>query len=358
MSEKSASATFFQSTRRSIRVAITSVRFEPVHGWEKCPKGDEYAHEDVAAVACDSHDRVYLHTRRGDRVMVYDEDGNYIRKWGDGVFNRAHGLTIHDDIVYCTDDMDSVIRIFDLDGHFQRMLGTPKVVTDTGYGIKGPHQIHHNEKVLRSAGPFNCCCNTAIAGNGDVFVADGYGNARIHHFSPQGELLNSWGDVGTGPGQFHLPHGLALDKDENIIVCDRENDRLQFFDRSGKYLYTWTDVLRPTDVVVDKDGLIYVSELWRPVEPGQGSFVHGYADHDKPGRVSVYRPDGTIAARWGADSNRRAAPGNFIAPHGLALDSKGSLYVAEVSSSFGGHFKRMPMEECLDHQIQKFVRVD
>lgn len=337
-----------------------SVKFEVVPNWEKCPAGDEFSHEDVAGVACDSQDRVYLHTRKGERVMVYDADGNFLSKWGDGVFNRAHGITIHDDLVYCTDDQDSVIRVFDLEGNFQWMLGEPRKVSDTGYGsIRGRKaEIHHNEFVERSADGFNCCCNVCIAQNKDMFVADGYGNARIHHFSPKGELLNSWGDVGTGPGEFHLPHGIALDKQENVIVCDRENDRLQFFDRSGKFLAIWDDVLRPTDVVVDEEGLIYVSELWRPMEAGQGSFTHGFADRDLPGRVTIFNPEGGIVARWGADSNARSAPGNFIAPHALALDSQGSLYVAEVSVSFGSGFKRIAREECINHQIQKFRRVD
>lgn len=336
-----------------------TIEFELVPNWEKCPEGEEYRHMDVADVACDSQDRVYLHTRKGERVMVYDEDGNFIKKWGDGVFARAHGIAIHDDVVYCTDDQDSVVRVFDLDGNFQWMLGSPRQVTDTGYGsFRGKTiAIHHNEFVERAAGPFNCCCNVAIARNGDIFVADGYGNARIHHFDKDGTLLNSWGDVGTGPGQFHLPHGIALDGQENVIVCDRENDRIQIFTRDGELKAIWTDILRPTDVVVDKDGLIYVSELWRPVEAGQGSFVHGFADHDLPGRVTIFHPDGTIAARWGADSDNRSAPGNFIAPHGLAIDSKGSLYVAEVSCSFGAGFNRIGLDECLNHQIQKFRRV-
>lgn len=337
----------------------TALRFELVPGWEKCPPGPEYSHEDVAGVACDGQDRVYLHTRKGERVMVYDKDGNFLHKWGDGVFNRAHGITIHGDRVYCTDDQDSVIRVFTLEGQHLWTLGQVKEVTDTGYGfIKGRKaQVHHNEWVERSAGPFNCCCNVCIAANSDIFVADGYSNARIHHFSPDGKLLNSWGDVGTGPGQFHLPHGIALDNAENVIVCDRENDRLQFFGRDGSYQKMWTDVLRPTDVAVDKDGLIYVSELWRPMEAGQGSFTHGFADHDLPGRVTVFNPEGGIMARWGADEANRSAPGNFIAPHALALDSEGSLYVAEVSVSFGSGFKRIAREECIDHQIQKFRRV-
>jgi sugar lactone lactonase YvrE len=339
-------------------MAIESVRFELIPNWECCPKGDAYQHEDVAAVACDSQDRVYLHTRNGDRVSVYHEDGKFVGTWGDGVFKNAHGITIADDMVYATDNGDSVVRKFDLEGNLLMTLGTPGVTTETGYGKRrGPYKIHHNETVEHSAGPFNSCCNTAIARNGDLFVADGYGNARIHHFDRHGKLLNSWGEVGTGPGQFHLPHGLALDNDENVIVCDRENDRLQIFDRGGGLLGIWTDVLRPTHAVVDKDGLIYVTELWRPLETGQGSFMHGYADRDLPGRVTVFRKDGRIVARFGDDSSRREAPGNFIAPHGIALDSRGNLYVSEVSGTFGARTKRMTWDQTRDHQIQKVARV-
>ena len=339
--------------------AKQAIRFELVPNWEKCPEGAAYSDIEVADVACDSRDRVYLHTRRGDRVMVYDEGGHFITKWGDGLFSMAHGIAIHGERVYCTDNVDSVVRVFDLDGHFLWALGEPGKVSDTGYGHHEgrPVKIHHNEFVARAAGPFNCCCNVAIARNGDIFVADGYGNARIHHFDESGKLLRSWGEVGTGPGQFHLPHGIALDNAENVIVCDRENDRLQIFDRQGNLLDIWTDIVRPTDVTVDSSGLVYVSELWRPLEPGQGSFVHGYADHDLPGRMTVFHPDGAIAARWGADSEKRADPGNFIAPHGLAVDSKGSLYVAEVCGTFGGVLGRLPMAQCANHQIQKFRRL-
>jgi DNA-binding beta-propeller fold protein YncE len=341
-------------------MAIESVRFELIPDWEKCPAGADFSHEDVAAVACDAHDNVYLHTRHADRVSVYKEDGKYVGKWGDGVFNNAHGITIAHEQAYCTDNADHVIRIFDLEGGLKKTLGTKGVGADTGYamgkGLPAP-KIHHNERVVRTADSFNGVCNTAIARNGDIFVADGYGNARIHHYSADGKLLNSWGDIGSGPGQFQLPHGIALDNDENVIVCDRENDRLQFFDRSGKYLTMWTDILRPTHAAVDKDGLIYVTELWRPVEPGQGSFVHGFPDHDLPGRVTVFRKDGKIVARFGDDSQHRADPGNFIAPHGVAIDSRGNLYVSEVSGTFGGRTKRMPMDVCVAHQIQKFARV-
>lgn len=338
-------------------MTTSTVQFQVVENWEKAPADPHLAHRDVAAVGVDSRDRVYLHTRHGDRVMVYDRDGNFLAAWGDGVFGNAHGITIGpDDSVYCVDNRDHVVRKFTPDGELLMTLGTPGVASDTGYDPRRPNpRIHHNETVERAAGPFNSCTNLAIAPNGDLYIADGYGNARVHRFASDGTLLQSWGQPGTGPGEFHLPHGIWVAADGRVLVCDRENDRIQFFSPEGEYLEEWTDVQRPCAVTIDREGLIYVAELWRPVEPGQGSFVHGLATEDLPGRVSVFDPSGAVVARWGASTTARCAPGNFIAPHGICLDSEGNLYVAEVTYTFGVRPRRVG-EECAGHQIQKFVR--
>jgi DNA-binding beta-propeller fold protein YncE len=339
-------------------VTTTSIRFEVIPDWEKVPSDPNLQHEDVASVATDSQNRVYLHTRHGDRVSVYDKDGNFLNAWGDGVFGNAHGITIGpDDSVYCTDNRDHVIRKFTLDGKHLQTLGSGKP-SDTGWERRNsePTKIHHNEFVARAAGPFHACCNMSIAPNGELYVADGYGNARVHRFTPGGELIQSWGEVGTGKGQFHLVHGIVVTRDGKVVVCDRENDRLQIFTLDGQYLDMWTDVQRPCSVAEGKDGLLYVAELWRPVEPGQGSFVHGYGTEDLPGRVSVYDPKGNLVARWGASTTDRAAAGNFIAPHGLCLDSEDNLYVGEVTGTYAVRAKRMGPEVAW-HQVQKFRRV-
>ena len=238
---------------------------------------------------------MYLHTRHADRVIVYDSEGNFLSAWGDGVFGNAHGITIGpDDSVYCTDNRDHVVRKFTPDGQLLLTLGRPGVKSDTGYDTTGKPAVHHNETVVRAAGPFNSCTNMAIGPNGDLYVADGYGNARVHRFSPDGTLKQSWGEVGTAPGQFHLPHGIWCDPDGRVLVCDRENDRVQVFSPDGEYLEQWTDVVRPCAVTVGQDGLVYVAELWRPVQAGQGSFVHGQATEDMPGRVSVYDLGGRL----------------------------------------------------------------
>jgi len=335
-------------------MAMTRLDYTVNDRWEQIPAG--ISHKDVSAVGVDSKDRVFIATRHPDIVIVYERDGTFVTSWGEGIFGNTHGITIGpDDTVWVTDNRDSVVRQLSQKGELLQTFGVPGQPTDTGYDTSGKPEIHHNETVVRSAGPFNSCCNTAFGPNGYLYVADGYGNARIHRFKPDGTLVHSWGEPGTGPSQFHIPHGIWVASDGKVIVADRENDRLQFFSPEGEYLYEWNDVQRPTALVTDREGLIYVAELWRPVEKGQGSFVHGYGTEDLPGRVSIFEPDGTLVSRFGASHTDRGAAGNFIAPHGICVDSHGDLYVSEVSYTYGVRPKRVG-EECAAHQLQKFTR--
>jgi hypothetical protein len=121
-----------------------------------------------------------------------------------------------------------------------------------------------------------------------------------------------------------------VDAAGTVIVADRENDRLQFFSPEGVYLHEWNDVQRPTNLALDRDGRIYVSELsWRV---GDVSPLHGTSTHENPGRVSVFEPAGRLIARWGGADRR--APGNFSAAHDITVDSRGDIYVAEVTQTF------------------------
>src|SRR5207248_5131536 len=95
----------------------------------------------------------------------------------------------------------------------------------------------------------------------DLYVTDGYGNARVHRFAPDGCLRHSWGDPGRAPGQFNLPHGIAVGPDGTVYVADRENSRVQRFDPEGAFLSEWTDVARPCQVAVDARGNLLVAEL-------------------------------------------------------------------------------------------------
>jgi DNA-binding beta-propeller fold protein YncE len=320
----------------------STLSYEVVEGWEQLPHG--YEHRDVAGVAVDSEDRVYL-LCRGDRpVIVYDRAGRFLHSWGEGAFTaRTHGITIGpDDAVYCTDDGNHTVRKFTRDGTLLMTLGTMNVPSDSGYNGKD------TATVPRPAGPFNRPTNLAVGPRGDLYVSDGYGNCRLHRFSAGGELLHSWGTPGSGAGQFFIPHGIAVAADGRVFVCDRENDRIQIFSPDGEYLDEWTDTQRPTHLVFDPQGRAYVSELaWHP---GQVSQRHGPISTVRHARVSVYDPQARVLARWG--SSDPCAPGSFAAPHSVAVDSNGDVYVAEVTWTFAVTRGLVP-ESC--HTFQKFA---
>lgn len=175
--------------------------------------------------------------------MVYDRDGNFLRSWGEGVFTpRTHGIAIGaDDMVYNVNDGDHTVRKFTPTGEERMLIGTPGRASDTGYDGKSQTSIR------RGGPPFNRPTDIAIAPDGKLYVTDGYGNARVHRSKADGTLIQSWGEPGTGPGQFRLPHGIGILSDDRVFVTDRENDRIQIFSREGQFLDMWTHIQRPTE---------------------------------------------------------------------------------------------------------------
>lgn len=310
--------------------------YEVVKGWDKLPNGWSYV--EAAGVATDSQDRVYVFNRGEHPVIVFDRSGKFLAAWGEGMVTNAHGITIGpDDAVYLTDNYAHVTHKFTTDGKLLMTLGAKDKPSDTGFTEQSP-------TVKKAAGPFNRQTNIALSTGGDIYVADGYRNARVHRFSATGKLLASWGEPGSGPGQFNLPHGIAVDRRGRVYVADRENLRIQVFTGDGQYVNEWRDVNRPTDLYIDRDDNLFVSELG----------LHGVKapeGHSPLARVSVFGLDGTLRARWGGAES--CAPGNFLAPHGLWADSRGDVYVAEVIMSMGGRRGLVPTD-C--HTIQKFAR--
>lgn len=322
---------------------METLRYEVVADWEQLPEGR--AHRDVVGVAVDSRDRLFLLGRQEPVVLIYERDGRFVGSWGEGLFTeRTHGLTIApDDSVLIVDEGAEVVYKFTPDGELLLTLGTKGVASDTGYDGT-------QESIVRGGPPFNRPTNVAVAPSGDLYVSDGYGNARVHRFSATGEFIQSWGEPGNGPGQFNLVHGVAVAADGRVFIADRENDRVQIFSPEGDYLDEWTDIQRPTNLCFDRDGRAYVSELWRKLS--DPSYRLGPTTEDRPGRVSVLAPDGTPLARWGGAD--RCAPGNFVAPHDICVDSRGDLYVGEVTWTFGINRGEVP-DGC--HMLQKFARV-
>jgi sugar lactone lactonase YvrE len=317
--------------------------FEADDKWGQLPPG--WSWKEVAAVAADSQARVYVFNRGEHPLMIFNRDGIFLDSWGEGLFVRPHGLWIGpDDNVYCTDDLDHTVRKFSPDGKLLLTLGVSGKPSDTG--VSGMDF----RTIVRAAPPFHFPTNLALSLEGDLYVTDGYGNARVHKFTADGRLLFSWGEPGTGPGQFRLPHGIAVDPQGTVYVADRENSRLQLFSPDGKFLSEWTDVARPCQVVIDGSGHVYVAELGFHAAMWPGTSA---PSADAPGgRVSIFARDGTLRARWGGGRNP-CDPGDFFAPHGIWVDAHGDLYVAEVVMSAGGNRGLVP-PTC--HALQKFVR--
>ncbi len=188
--------------------------------------------------------------------MIFDREGNFLNEWGREYLTDAHGIFISgEDHVYLPLRESHAIVKCTLDGKPLMTMGVWDAPSDTG-------GARPDGTMWKAAGPFNRCTDIALAPNGDLFVSDGYANSRVHRFSPDGRLLHSWGRPGKrGPGEFHIPHGIWVHWDSRVLVCDRENNRIQIFTGEGEYLDMWTDLARPCDIYVDPDGIAYVVEL-------------------------------------------------------------------------------------------------
>jgi DNA-binding beta-propeller fold protein YncE len=304
-----------------------------------------WSHGDVAGVATDSQDRVFVFNRGEHPVIIYDRDGQFIGSWGEGLFTRPHGITIHDDVVYCADDTDHTVRALTLDGQVLWTLGTLNQPSDTGYSPVGRANL---TSIKRGGGPFNRPTRLAVAPNGDMYVSDGYGNARVHRFSADRQLIQSWGEPGTEPGQFNLPHSVWVHTDGRVFVCDRENDRVQIFSPSGELLSIWTDLTRPGDLWIDSAGHVFVGEMaWNLDETHMDGRPYTEA---RSAQMSVRDLEGNLLTRWGGDDP--CAPGSFASPHGICLDSRGDLYVGEVTHTALSRASRWT-PAC--HALQKFT---
>ncbi|MFN0020986.1 MAG: peptidyl-alpha-hydroxyglycine alpha-amidating lyase family protein [Pirellulaceae bacterium] len=329
---------------QNVTVGSGEFRYQADSEWAQWQAGWQVS--EVTAVATDSRDQVFAFNRGDHPVAIFAPDGKLLSSWGAGLFVRPHGIWIGpDDSVYLTDDLDHTVHKFTPEGELLWTLGTSGQPSGTG-------ATSVDYRTIRQAGPpFHYPTNLAPAPSGELYISDGYGNARIHKFSADGQLLLSWGEPGSGPGQFHVPHGIAVDAAGTVYVADRENGRLQLFSPDGTFLTEWKDVARPCDLVIDAAGRVYVAELgyragmWPgtvPPHPGATG-----------GRVSIFDSSGQLLNRFGGGENP-SEPGDFFAPHDIWLDSQGSLYVSEVVRSAAGGKKPEGRDY---HTLQKFVKV-
>jgi sugar lactone lactonase YvrE len=312
-----------------VSVRATQLAYEPVIGWEQLPAGKQ--HLDVSAVAVDPADRVYLLTRFDDGVLVYERDGSFVAAWGRHAFTRPHGMCADPDgSIWVTDVGDHTVRKFSPFGDLILELGTPGVASDTGFDTSIPitDQVGRTESV-RGGPPFNQPTGVVVAPTGDVYITDGYGNSRVHRFSPEGELTFSFGTPGSAPGEFRLPHTAAFDHSGRLLVADRGNELIHVFTPEGELLESW-EAQRPNSLAVSSDGLVFIGQsAWKV---GNYSWRTGPIEADVPSSISVREANGAVLATIGGGPDA-AVPGNFVTCHGIALDSADNLYVADVTHS-------------------------
>ena len=283
-------------------------RYELQEGWGKLPDGWDY--KEASSVAVDRKDNVYVFNRGPHPMIVYDREGRFLRSWGEGVFQWAHGLHMGpDDTIFLTDDGDHTVRQCTLDGKILLTIGIP--------GRPAP---------FMSGEPFHRCTHTALSPKGEIYVSDGYGNARVHKYSPDGRLMFSWGEPGTDPGQFNIVHNIVTDAEGWVYVADRENHRVQVFDGNGRYEMQWNNLHRPCGLYCHQGARaeFLIGEL------GPGMNVN--RNHPNLGpRLTFVDKYGKRIARLGGEQGPGEEAGKFLAPHGVCMDSRGDIYVGEVS---------------------------
>lgn len=289
------------------------VDFEIVDDWLRIPEGIRVGN--VTSVAVDGEDNVYLVNSGECPVIVLDRSGNFLRSWGqDAGFVNPHGAAMGlKNTIYITDDKGHAVHEFTLSGELLTRIGVPS-----------------RPAAAFSGRPFHRCTHTAVSPSGEIYVSDGYGNARIHKFTPSGELMLSWGESGTGPGQFNVAHNIGCDADGLVYVADRENQRVQIFDPDGNFVSQWNNLGRACALFVERSSrpLVFIGELPPVLVTAETRLAPNLGP-----RVTIMTSTGQCLARIGTGPVDER-PGGFIAPHGIAVDGQGDIYVADISRAY------------------------
>ena len=255
--------------------------------WMKLP--DDVELGIIGGVAVDSQDTVYVFHRGKGPIASFGSNGEFLNAFGDDQIDDPHGISVGgDDVLYVVDRDGHQVFRYSREGEILLRLGA-----------RGQPSFE---------APFNHPTDAFEGSGGEVYVSDGYGNSRVHKFSSDGAHLMSWGRFGTSPGEFSVPHGICLDAQGRVYVADRDNHRIQIFTADGQYISQWNGFYRPTDVQIDRNGAVYVSDL--------------------AGRLSVFDQDGILLGRA-----RAGQTGKGDRAHGICVDSRGIVYIALASTN-------------------------
>jgi DNA-binding beta-propeller fold protein YncE len=244
----------------------------------------------VSGVGVDQAGNVFLLQRQTPPVLCFDHTGKYLRSFGDRIVGTGHGLAVDPDgNVWVTDTEHHLVFKFSPEGNLLLALGQSD-------------QPGCNEN------QFDKPTHTAFGSNGEVFVTDGYGNSRVVRFSAAGKFIQEWGRAGSGAGEFNAPHSAIVDGSGRLLVCDRDNQRIQIFSQEGVLQDTWSGYT-PFGIAIDGSGTVFVAD-------------------GKRNEIFQVDGDGEIVRSWGKEGTEA---GQFRTPHLMTADRQGNLFVAEVA---------------------------
>ena len=265
----------------------------------------------LSGITVDAQDQVYLFNRSEPTVQVYRTDGTLVRSWTTANPKGTHHIKLDPDgDVWLADFRSHVVQKYSPEGKLLLTLGEA--------GHPACDENHFN-------GP----TDMAFLPNGDVFISDGYGNRRVVHFDKQGRFVKAWGEEGTGPGQFALPHAIAIDSQRRLYVADRNNARIQVFDTEGKLLALWDDLMMPWGFAMTDNDEIWVCGSSRVRQPsGDGWVITPPPDQ----LLMKLSPNGNVLLRVPLQQTTAAPgkPGEVDWVHTISVDSKGSIYLGDI----------------------------
>lgn len=304
-------------------VSLAQSQHEVVPGWPQLPEGHVLGL--CAGVGVDAQNRVFVFHRSGrvwskpfpkeaitaPTVSVFDgATGRLLSTWGANHFIMPHGLTVdHAGNLWLTD--------VGLHQVFKCSPAGEVLLTLGEAGVPGNDDKH-----------FNLPTDVALLADGSFYVSDGYQNTRVMKFTATGRFEFQWGAKGHGPGEFHLPHGISVDAQGRVIVCDRENERLQVFDAKGVFQHEWKgpQIGKPYGIATGPDGHLFVIDGGSPSLQPQ-----------LRGKAVELDPSGQVLDTFGSHGK---AAGQFQLGHDIAVGPDGAVYVAEGTGA----------------RVQKFVR--
>jgi peptidylamidoglycolate lyase len=272
----------------------------------------------VPGVAVDDQDRIWCVERTDVPVQVYSAEGELLHSWGKDHFQAVHSIRFAPDgNVWISDFARHVVEKFTPEGELLMTLGVP--------GERGTDETRLNRPT-----------DMAITPEGDIFVSDGYGNRRVVHFDRNGKFVKTWGEFGSEPGQFVLPHAIVLDSRGVLYVADRNSGRIKLFNQEGELLDQWTNLIMPWGLWISAE-----DELWACGSSPQWWRRDGEYPPPKDQLFMRFSTDGRLQQLWSVPVGVEA-PGECNWVHCVAFDSEGNMYAGDIQGK----------------RLQKFVRTE